>query len=152
MQHALLNNAAIDLLEAGHSHEAAAGFRAVISLAPLSSEAYYNLGIAFKDQQRNQDSVSAYLAALSLRPAFPEAHFNVGRALQMMTDDPGPRGLLHDHDLRTAALQRAARHFRRSARPGKRGSDAYRSLEEVCWQSSPRMPCTGNIRPLHLCV
>ena len=85
-----INNRAIDLLEAGRSHEAAAGFRAAIALAPLGPEAYYNLGIAYKDLHRHHDSVSAYLAAISLRPAFPEAHFNLGRALQMLTDDPGP--------------------------------------------------------------
>ena len=129
-----LNNAAIDLLEAGRSHEAAAGFRAAIALAPFGPEAYYNLGIAYKDLKRHHNSVSAYLAAISLRPAFPEAHFNLGRALQMLTDDPGPHGLMHDHELRKAALLRAAHHFRRSVRPEQGAADSFRSLEEVLYQ------------------
>ena len=88
------NNAAIDLLHVGRTAEAAAGFRAAVSVQPDGPEAYYNLGIAYKDQGRHQDSVRAYSAALALRPSFPEASFNAGRALQMLTDDPGPLGLL----------------------------------------------------------
>ena len=88
------NNAAIDLLHVGRTAEAAAGFRAAVSVQPDGPEAYYNLGIAYKDQGRHQDSVRAYSSALALRPSFPEASFNAGRALQMLTDDPGPLGLL----------------------------------------------------------
>ena len=88
------NNAAIDLLHVGRTAEAAAGFRAAVSVQPDGPEAYYNLGIAYKDQGRHRDSVAAYGAALALRPSFPEASFNAGRALQMLTDDPGPLGLL----------------------------------------------------------
>ena len=84
-----MNDAAIALLNSGHAHEAAAGFRRV---AALSSEphdqavAYFNLGIALKDQARQHDSAAAYLAALRLRPAFPQAHFNLGRSLQMLSE------------------------------------------------------------------
>ena len=90
----LANDAAIDLLHAGRTSEAAAGFRAALVVQPDGPEAYYNLGIAYKDQGRHYDSMVAYNAALALRPTFPEASFNAGRALQMITDDPGPLGLL----------------------------------------------------------
>ena len=114
--------------QVGRTAEAAAGFRAAISVQPDGAEAYYNLGIAYKDQGRHRDSLDAYHAALALRPTFPEASFNAvvvftlasnpsispispptsrpylvhisqasfnaGRALQMLTDEPGPLGLL----------------------------------------------------------
>ena len=148
------NNAAIDLLHAGRTAEAAAGFRAAISVQPDGPEAYYNLGIAYKDQGRHQDSVVAYSAALALRPSFSEASFNAGRALQMITDDPGPLGLLRhtQHAARRAALKHAAAHFEASAAPvaarfgassgaaSDRSSraDAHRSLEEVLHQLGDR--------------
>ena len=80
--------------QVGRTAEAAAGFRAAVSVQPDGAEAYYNLGIAYKDQGRHRDSLDAYHAALALRPTFPEASFNAGRALQMLTDEPGPLGLL----------------------------------------------------------
>ena len=103
------NNAAIDLLHVGRTAEAAAGFRAAVSVQPDGPESYYNLGIAYKDQGRHKDSVDAYSAALALRPSFPEASFNAGRALQMLTDDPGPLGLLRPglHAARRAARPRS---------------------------------------------
>jgi len=145
------NNVAIDLLHSGRTAEAAAGFRAAVAVQPDGAEAYYNLGIAFKDQGRHYDSVRAYDAALALRPVFPEASFNAGRALQMLTDDPGPLGLLRPgmHAARQAALRRAAEHFAASASDGRTGAggsdldtgagrrpsaDAYRSLEEALYQ------------------
>ena len=105
--------------QVGRTAEAAAGFRAAVSVQPDGAEAYYNLGIAYKDQGRHRDSLDAYNAALALRPTFPEASFNAGRALQMLTDEPGPLGLLRPglHAARTAALQQAARHFEASAAP-----------------------------------
>ena len=129
-----INNGAIELLEAGRAREAEAGFRWVIRLQPSGAEAYYNLGIALKDQQRHAESVEAYAAAISARPNFPQAHFNLGRALQMMSDDPGPRGLMRHRARRRDALEHAADHFRRSVRTGERASDSYRSLEEVLQQ------------------
>ena len=36
--------------QVGRTAEAAAGFRAAISVQPDGAEAYYNLGIAYKDQ------------------------------------------------------------------------------------------------------
>ena len=97
--------------QVGRTAEAAAGFRAAISVQPDGAEAYYNLGIAYKDQGRHRDSLDAYHAALALRPTFPEASFNAGRALQMLTDEPGPLGLLRPglHAARTAALQHISR-------------------------------------------
>ena len=80
--------------QVGRTAEAAAGFRAAVSVQPDGAEAYYNLGIAYKDQGRHRDSLDAYNAALALRPTFPEASFNAGRALQMLSDEPGPLGLL----------------------------------------------------------
>ena len=117
------NNAAIELLHTGRTAEAAAGFRAAVAVQPDGPEAYYNLGIAYKDQGRHHASLTAYGAALALRPAFPEAHFNAGRALQMITEDPGPLGLLRpgQHAARQAPnsfarsrCQRAADHWRLS--------------------------------------
>ena len=126
-----INDGAIELLEAGRAREAEAGFRAVIRLQPAGAEAYYNLGIALKDQQRHAESVAAYSTAIGARPDFPEAHFNLGRALQMISDDPGPHGLMRHRARRVDALARAAEHFRRSVRPDSRAADSYRSLEEV---------------------
>ena len=62
--------------QVGRTAEAAAGFRAAVSVQPDGAEAYYNLGIAYKDQGRHRDSLDAYHAALALRPTFPEASFN----------------------------------------------------------------------------
>ena len=129
---------AIALLNAGRSAEAAVGFRQVIRLKAsneATAAAYFNLGIAFKDLARHQDSAVAYLSALRLRPAFPQAHFNLGRSFQLMADDPGPAGYLRHHAARRELLLRAAHHFRRSGGPdASTPGDSYRSLEEVLHQ------------------
>ena len=64
--------------QVGRTAEAAAGFRAAVSVQPDGAEAYYNLGIAYKDQGRHHDSLDAYDAALALRPTFPEARSDAG--------------------------------------------------------------------------
>ena len=107
-----LNDCAINLLEAGRTREAAAGFRHLLSLqpsAPAASAAYFNLGIAMKDLSLHRDAATAYLAALDLKPDFPQAHFNLARSFQMLADDPGPAGYLRaPHALRREVLLRAA--------------------------------------------
>ena len=137
----LMNDLAIELLQAGRPAEAAAGFRAAVAQLEAPSEraaAYFNLGIALKDQSRSHDSIVAYLQALRLKPAFPQAHFNLARAFQMRSDDPSPLGSLRGPPAaREADLLRAAHHFRRSlanSAAGGRAGDAHRSLEEVLYQ------------------
>ncbi|KAL1523344.1 hypothetical protein AB1Y20_018289 [Prymnesium parvum] len=137
MAHSSLNDAAVALLEAGRAREAASAFRRAIQLAPNrhdAAAAYFNLGIAFKDQSRHFDSVVAYLEALTLRPAFPQAHFNLARSFQILADDPSPHGLLRHHARRRDALLRAARHFATAAAASPSRPDGSRGLEEVLTQ------------------
>ena len=114
------------LLEAGYPAAAAAAFRKTISLQPAAS--YYNLGIAFKDLGRAQDSVTSYIAALEHTGArnFASCHFNLGRAFQMLADSGMRAGYLRRHQERRDILLRAAHHFRRAG--------SHRSLEEVLRQ------------------
>ena len=74
------------MLEAGYPAAAADIFRKTIALQPAAS--YYNLGIAFKDLSRAQDSVTSYIAALEHTGPhnFEACHFNLGRAFQMLAD------------------------------------------------------------------
>ena len=114
-------------LEAGYPAAAAEMFRKTIALQPAAS--YYNLGIAFKDLSRAQDSVTSYLAALEHTGPhnFESCHFNIGRAFQMLADSGTRAGyLLRDHRERRDILLRAAHHFRRAG--------SHRSLEEVLHQ------------------
>ena len=109
MSAAEVNDVAIAMLNAGRSAEAAVGFRQVLRLKAsneATAAAYFNLGIAFKDLARHQDSAVAYLSALRLRPAFPQAHFNLGRSFQIMADDPGPAGYLRRHAARRESQYR----------------------------------------------
>lgn len=115
-----------ELLEAGYPVEAATIFRRTINVQPAAS--YYNLGIAFKDLGRAQDSVTAYLAALEHTGAhgFSQCHYNLGRAFQMLADAGTRAGYLRRHRERRDILLRAAHHFRRATE--------HRSLEEVLHQ------------------
>ena len=115
------------MLEAGYPAAAADIFRKTIALQPAAS--YYNLGIAFKDLSRAQDSVTSYIAALEHTGPhnFEACHFNLGRAFQMLADSATRAGYLHRNPReRRDILLRAAHHFRRAG--------SHRSLEEVLHQ------------------
>ena len=47
-----VHDLAVNMLERGRSHEAIHAFRSLLTIAPLSAEIYYNLGIALKDLHR----------------------------------------------------------------------------------------------------
>ncbi len=62
--------------------EAEGIYRAVISQAPSSANAWCYLGIALHDQRRFELAIQAYRRALALQPQFPIALNNLGNTLR----------------------------------------------------------------------
>ena len=59
--------------------DAAAALRSKV--ARLGATAFYNAGIALKEQGRLDEAAVAYRAAIEADPGFTDAHFNLGNAL-----------------------------------------------------------------------
>jgi tetratricopeptide (TPR) repeat protein len=57
-------------------------FQKVISLKPNFADAYYNMGVAFKDQGKMEESIKAYNKALSLKPDYADAYYNMADILK----------------------------------------------------------------------
>jgi len=81
----------------GDSKGAAHFYKRVTELQPDYVEAWLNLGVALKSNNRSKDAVLAYRKAIELRPEMPEAHNNLGLALQQ----------IGEQDEALAALRRA---------------------------------------------
>jgi Tfp pilus assembly protein PilF len=58
------------------------GYKRVLAIRPDNSEAYNNMGIAFKDQGKLQEAIEAYKKALAIKPDSFEVYINMGNALQ----------------------------------------------------------------------
>ena len=73
--------AANALLREGRFAEAEAGYLRALAAAPGFGEAWYNLGIALRDQDRHGEAEAALRRSIALRPSHPEGHNNLGLAL-----------------------------------------------------------------------
>jgi tetratricopeptide (TPR) repeat protein len=73
--------------------------REIVALHPASADAYFRLGNAFADLDRQPDAIRAFEQALALRPDFPRARNNLGVARASQ-----------------GALEDAAREFREAVR------------------------------------
>ena len=57
-------------------------FQKVISLKPNFADAYYNMGVALKDQGKMEEAIESFNKSISLKPDYAEAYSNMGVALQ----------------------------------------------------------------------
>jgi hypothetical protein len=62
--------------------EAVASYRKALGIEPNSAKLFYNLGIAFKQQDKPDEEVASYRKALTIEPDYVRAHSNLGVALQ----------------------------------------------------------------------
>jgi tetratricopeptide (TPR) repeat protein len=53
-------------------------YKKAIELAPMSAEAYINIGAALAEKGNNEEAVNFYLKALSINPYMEEAYVNLG--------------------------------------------------------------------------
>jgi serine/threonine protein kinase/Tfp pilus assembly protein PilF len=60
---------------------AEAAFRKAIALKPDLVEAYHNLALALREQNKPVEAEAAFRKAIDLKPDLPEAHYNLGLAL-----------------------------------------------------------------------
>jgi tetratricopeptide (TPR) repeat protein len=61
--------------------EAEGFYRAALAVRPGSAAAYYNLGIALRDQKRPAEAIAAYQKAICLNPKYAKAYSNLGLIL-----------------------------------------------------------------------
>jgi tetratricopeptide (TPR) repeat protein len=57
-------------------------FQKVISLKPNFTDAYYNMGVALKDQGKMAEAIEAYKKALSIKPDYVDACYNMADILK----------------------------------------------------------------------
>ncbi len=71
------------LSDAGSSAEAVTAYQSAIALKPDYAEAYYRLGLTWRDLQKFGDALASYRQALAIRPDYAEVHNNIGAVLQL---------------------------------------------------------------------
>ena len=68
-------------LREGRFADAEAAYRRALTAAPGFGEAWYNLGVALRDQGRPGEAEAAFRQSVALRPSHPESYNNLGLAL-----------------------------------------------------------------------
>jgi tetratricopeptide (TPR) repeat protein len=63
----------------------------ITTLAPSSSEAWFNLGLARQRLDNKRPAIEAYLQALAIQPDMKQAHANLGILLEQRGDTEGAR-------------------------------------------------------------
>lgn len=66
----------------GQFEEAEVGFRKAAELNPAYAKAYFNMGIALKEQGKFDQAIAAYQRALEIDPTDVDVPFNMGNALK----------------------------------------------------------------------
>ena len=66
--------------------DAIKSYKKALLLNPNYSEAYYNMGIAFKNMGSHLSAIDCYKKALKIQPKYAEANYNMGNALKLTGD------------------------------------------------------------------
>ena len=66
----------------GKLDEAVLAFKKALLIKPDYAEVHYNLGNAFRDQEKLQEAIEAYGNALSIKPDHADAYLNLGNVLK----------------------------------------------------------------------
>jgi type IV pilus assembly protein PilF len=74
----VLNNLGWANYKKGDLLKAIENYRKAVSLKPDFGLAYYNLGLAYRDQQQNEEAIKAFRNTVVLAPTFAEAHMQLG--------------------------------------------------------------------------
>ena len=64
-------------------------FKHALKIKPDYAEAYYNMGLALKEQGKVEEAIDAYKKAISIKPDYAEAYNNMGNVLQSKNDLEG---------------------------------------------------------------
>jgi len=66
--------------------DAIKSYKKALELNPNYAEAYYNMGIAFKNMGSHVSAIDCYKKALKIQPKYAEANYNMGNALKFIGD------------------------------------------------------------------
>ncbi|AXE61829.1 tetratricopeptide repeat protein [Candidatus Thioglobus sp. NP1] len=61
-------------------------YREALRIKPDYADAYYNMGIAFKDKGDLESAIESYKEALKIKPNYAAAHYNIGNVLKNRGD------------------------------------------------------------------
>ena len=70
-------NGGLGLLDA-----AIEAYNKALSIKPDYADAYFNMGIALKDQEKLEEAIEAYNKALAIKPDYAEAYYNMGNDMK----------------------------------------------------------------------
>ena len=57
-------------------------YNKAVSIKPNYAEAYYNMGNALKEQDKQEEAVEVYNIALAIKPDLAEAYYNMGNVFK----------------------------------------------------------------------
>ena len=66
--------------------DAIKNYKKALKLNPNYAEAYYNMGIAFKNMGSHISAIDCYKKALKIQPKYAEANYNMGNSLKFIGD------------------------------------------------------------------